>query len=118
LILLLGALLAGISTAEDRQPNILFLFSDDQSFETIRALGHTDIDTPNLDRLVSGGTTFTHAYHMGSWNPAVCIASRSMLITGRSNSRSTGDERPRPGRGFQPARERSFREPAHPAGGA
>lgn len=84
LIFLLGAIFAGISTAEDRKPNILFLFSDDQSFETIRALGHTDIDTPNLDRLVSAGTTFTHAYNMGSWSPAVCIASRSMLITGRS----------------------------------
>ena len=66
------------------QPNILFLFTDDQSFETIRALGHTDIDTPNLDRLVARGTTFTHTYNMGSWQPAVCVASRTMLNTGRS----------------------------------
>jgi len=84
LLLLLCVMLSGISAAEDRKPNILFLFSDDQSFETIRAFGHTDIDTPNLDRLVASGTTFTHAYNMGSWSPAVCIASRSMLITGRS----------------------------------
>ncbi len=69
--------------AADR-PNVLFLFADDQSFETIRALGHTDIDTPNLDRLVKRGTTFTHAYNMGSWSGAVCVASRTMLITGRS----------------------------------
>ena len=65
-------------------PNILFLFADDLSFEAIRAFGHTDIDTPNLDRLVARGTTFTHTYNMGSWSPAVCIASRTMLITGRS----------------------------------
>ncbi|MEQ1842777.1 MAG: sulfatase-like hydrolase/transferase, partial [Verrucomicrobiales bacterium] len=66
------------------KPNILFLFADDQCFETIAALGHTDIDTPNLDRLVQRGTTFTHAYNMGSWSGAVCVASRTMLITGRT----------------------------------
>lgn len=65
------------------KPNILFLFADDQCFETIRALEHTDIETPNLDRLVHGGTTFTHAYNMGSWSGAVCVASRTMLNTGR-----------------------------------
>jgi arylsulfatase A-like enzyme len=66
------------------KPNVLFIFSDDQSHETIRALGHTDIDTPNLDRLVNRGTTFTHAYNMGSYSAAVCVASRAMLISGRT----------------------------------
>ena len=66
-----------------QQPNILFLFADDQCFETIRALEHTDIETPNLDRLVHSGTTLTHAYNMGSWSGAVCVASRCMLNTGR-----------------------------------
>lgn len=66
------------------QPNVLFLFADDQCFETIKALGHTDIETPNLDRLVQRGTTFTHTYNMGSWSGAVCVASRTMLVTGRS----------------------------------
>ena len=66
----------------DEQPNILFIFSDDQCFETIGALGMTDIETPNLDRLVEEGTTFTHAYNMGGWNGAICVASRHMLNTG------------------------------------
>ncbi len=74
-------LVSSRSGAADR-PNILFLFADDQCFETIRAFGHTDIDTPNLDRLVEGGTTFTQAYNMGSWSGAVCVASRHMLNTG------------------------------------
>jgi len=39
---------------------------------------------PNLDRLVKNGTTFTHTYNMGSWSGAVCVASRTMLVTGRS----------------------------------
>tara|TARA_R110000850_G_scaffold8950_11_gene32960 strand:+ start:1432 stop:2844 length:1413 start_codon:yes stop_codon:yes gene_type:complete len=70
------------STAQAEKPNILFIFADDQCFETIRAHGYTDIDTPNLDRLVEEGTTFTHAYNMGSWSGAVCVASRHMLNTG------------------------------------
>lgn len=66
-----------------KKPNILFLFADDQCYETIRAYGHTDIETPNLDRLASRGVTFTRAYNMGSWSGAVCVASRAMLTTGR-----------------------------------
>ena len=66
------------------KPNILFLFTDDQAVDTIRALGNKEIQTPNFDRLVAAGTTFTHCYNMGSWSPAVCIASRSMLLSGRS----------------------------------
>ncbi len=81
--LLLALLIAPCALAGAR-PNILFLFADDQSYETIRTLSATDIDTPNLDRLAQRGAAFTHAYNMGSWSGAVCVASRTMLITGRS----------------------------------
>lgn len=67
---------------EDR-PNILFIFADDQCFDTIHALGNDEVETPNLDRLARRGTTFTHAYNMGSWSGAVCVASRTMLNSGR-----------------------------------
>ncbi|MFO0925228.1 MAG: sulfatase-like hydrolase/transferase [Pirellulales bacterium] len=66
------------------RPNVLFLFADDFTYEAIRSLGKVDIETPNLDRIASRGTAFTHAYNMGSWSGAVCVASRHMLITGRS----------------------------------
>ena len=66
------------------QPNILFLLADDLSYEAIGAAQVLDIDTPNLDKLVERGTSFTHAYNMGAWNGAVCMASRAMLNTGRS----------------------------------
>jgi arylsulfatase A-like enzyme len=66
------------------KPNILFLFSDDQSYEAVGAFGHTDIETPHIDRLVTNGTSFTHAYNMGAWHGAVCVASRTMLISGRT----------------------------------
>ncbi len=65
------------------KPNVLFIFADDQCFSTIHALGNNEIKTPNLDRLVERGVTFTHAYNMGAWGGAVCMASRAMLNTGR-----------------------------------
>lgn len=64
------------------RPNVLFLFSDDQRFDTIAALGNGVVRTPNLDRLVSMGTSFTHAYIMGGSCPAVCSPSRAALFTG------------------------------------
>ena len=70
-------------TLRGTKPNILFLFADDQCFEAIHALGCDEIETPNLDRLVKKGVTFTHAHNMGSWTGAVCVASRTMLNTGR-----------------------------------
>jgi len=67
-----------------RHPNILFLFSDDQRFDTIRALGNPEIITPNLGRLVRRGVTFTRAHIMGGTSGAVCVPSRAMLLTGRT----------------------------------
>ena len=77
--------LSGVSAFAKRRkkPNILFIFADDQCFETLRSLGCYEIQTPNLDRLVRNGVTFTHAYNMGAWHGAVCVASRTMLNTGR-----------------------------------
>ena len=67
-----------------RRPNILFLFTDDQRFDTLSALGNETVETPNIDRLVSRGTSFTHCCIQGSLVPAVCICSRAQLISGRS----------------------------------
>lgn len=66
------------------KPNIVFIFADDMTYTAINALGNTEIQTPNLDLLVNQGTSFTHAYNMGAWNGAVCVASRAMIISGRS----------------------------------
>jgi len=75
--------LADPCKAENERPNIVFIFADDQCFETIHALGNPEIQTPNLDELARTGTTFSHAFNMGSWSGAVCVASRTMLNTGR-----------------------------------
>ena len=71
--------------------NILILYSDDQSFRTIQALGNPEINTPNLDKLVKRGLTFQQAHVMGGHQGAVCIPSRAMLLTGRYVNRLPGD---------------------------
>lgn len=68
----------------EQAPNILFLFADDQRYNTINAQGNSEIITPNLDQLVRTGTSFTNSYIFGAMNGAVCAPSRAMLMTGRS----------------------------------
>jgi arylsulfatase A-like enzyme len=89
LIAAAGMLVGSVSRAAEAQtptkrPNVLILFADDQRADTIAALGNSHIRTPNLDRLVSQGTSFTRAYCMGSLQGAVCVPSRAMLLTGRT----------------------------------
>jgi len=65
------------------KPNILFLYTDDQTFDSIRALGNREVNTPNLDRLAASGAVFRNCYNQGGWHGAICVASRTMLNTGR-----------------------------------
>jgi arylsulfatase A-like enzyme len=76
-------LLVSCQVQEPEKPNIIFIFVDDQSYNTVHATGNQEINTPNLDKLAREGITFTHAYNMGAWHGAVCIASRTMINTGR-----------------------------------
>ena len=50
-ILLTGLITGSLSHAAPTRPNVLFLFTDDQRQETIRAWGNDKIETPHLDRL-------------------------------------------------------------------
>ena len=61
-----------------KQPNILFVMTDQQRSDTIRALGNREIRTPVLDSLVQAGATFTNCYTPSP----VCVAARSATITG------------------------------------
>jgi arylsulfatase A-like enzyme len=81
LVLLIG--IVAPSHAAGR-PNVLFILSDDQRWDTIAALGNPEIKTPNLDQLVKNGFHFKNAYCMGAMVGAVCLPSRTMLMTGQS----------------------------------
>jgi choline-sulfatase len=90
LLILLFPLLA---VAAEPKPNILFLFADDMTWKSVRALGKEDIDTPNLDRLAARGTAFSQAYNPGGWHGAICVASRTMLMTGKQLWRARDAEK-------------------------
>lgn len=75
------ALLADVhAAAVARRPNILHIYTDDQSYRSIGAYGHGPwgwVRTPEIDRLAADGVRFEHAY-CGPW----CVPSRAMLLTG------------------------------------
>jgi arylsulfatase len=60
------------------RPDILFIMTDQQRFDTIAALGNSQIYTPNLDRLVRRGISFSNAYA----TCPVCVAARYTIRTG------------------------------------
>lgn len=60
------------------QPNIIFLFSDDQTVRAAGCYGNKDIITPHLDQLAADGTRFTNHYN----TTAICMASRCCVLTG------------------------------------
>ena len=85
LLLALFPLLLSARAAEiPARPNILFLLTDDQRWDTIHALGNAEIMTPTFDRLVAQGFRFNNAFCQGSMIGAVCLPSRTMIVTGRS----------------------------------
>lgn len=72
------------NSSPDKRPNLLVIITDDQRYNTIHALGNSNIVTPNMDQLVYNGTAFTGAHIMGGLNGAICCPSRAMMMTGKS----------------------------------
>lgn len=59
-------------------PNVLFIMTDQQRYDTIAALGNDYIYTPNFDRLVRRGVVFTKGYT----TCPVCAPARYTIRTG------------------------------------
>jgi len=58
--------------------NLLFLYTDEQAFNTLAAYGNDRIAMPNLNRLAAESAVFEQAYV----TQPVCTPSRSSLLTG------------------------------------
>ena len=61
-----------------KQPNVLFLFTDQQRADTMACYGNDDIQTPNLNALASRSFVFDNAYV----SQPVCTPSRATILTG------------------------------------
>ncbi len=67
----------------NKRPNILLMVMDDQAPGTLSTLGHPSVQTPNLDRLVRGGS-YVEPYT----TCPVCTPARAELLTGASGLRN------------------------------
>jgi arylsulfatase A-like enzyme len=61
----------------DERPNILFLFADDQRYDTLGCAGHPIVQTPTIDRLAAKGVRFSNAFV----TTPVCWVSRAVVLT-------------------------------------
>ncbi|WP_068546024.1 sulfatase [Thalassotalea crassostreae] len=77
LALSLAVILPSAFAAE--KPNIVVIFTDDQSYTAMGAMGNTEIKTPNMDQLANDGVIFDRHYN----NTPICMASRASLMTGK-----------------------------------
>ena len=74
-----ASLLAFNACAAASRPNIVFLMTDDQRWDTLGCYGRTDVITPHIDQLAKQGVTFDNAYYA----VAICMPSRTTMFTGR-----------------------------------
>jgi arylsulfatase A-like enzyme len=81
---------SSLLAAAPPQPNILHIHADDHRADGLGALGNPLLKTPHLDEIVRRGMVFTHCYTQGSMIGAVCLPSRTMMLTGRTLFRIPG----------------------------
>ncbi len=72
-------LLCIAATVHAAKPNILFIFADDQRWDTLSCAGHDIVRTPAIDSLAASGIRFSNAHV----TTAVCWVSRAVVLTGQ-----------------------------------
>ncbi|WP_276270843.1 sulfatase [Haloarcula litorea] len=79
----------------DQPPNVLWICTDQQRWDTLGCYGAAHIDTPHLDALASDGVRFERTYCQSP----VCTPSRASMLTGRyprtTGCRQNGQPMPR-----------------------
>jgi arylsulfatase A-like enzyme len=87
---------------ENRRPNILLIYTDDQSYKTFGCYPEAlpGVKTPNIDALAAEGVRF-HGAFLGAW----CTPSRATMLTGRlpHGVESLRADQPYPASHYDPA---------------
>ncbi len=69
--------------AEAKRPNIIFLLTDDQRWDTLGCMGNPIIRTPHVDRLAAEGVVFDRCFVTTS----ICMTNRACIFTGQYAAR-------------------------------
>ena len=77
-----GLIFASAFVAQAKQPNVIYIMTDQQSANAMSCAGNTDLTTPAMDRLAARGVRFSNAYC------ALPLSgpSRAAMFTGRMPS--------------------------------
>lgn len=93
-----AAVAAGGATPPQRRPNLVFVFSDQQSYDMLGSSGNRQIVTPELDSFARDSVRFRHCVA----NSPLCTPYRGILLSGQHplrNGAIENDIRMQPGRG-------------------
>ena len=77
--LLLALTFSNSIAAQPKQPNIVFIMTDDHAAHAVSSYGSKLIQTPNIDRIGREGMRFTNAFVTNS----ICTPSRAVILTGK-----------------------------------
>lgn len=101
ILISMGALFLLVSCGteqEQKAPNLLFVFSDQHTFDMLNCYGNEQIISPNIDKLAEEGLLFNHCIS----NSPTCTPYRGMLMSGKyalNNGCFTNDRPLIPGHG-------------------
>lgn len=87
-VYVIGALTAGVAQtalAQQKKPmNILYIMSDDHSYQTISAYDNRFVHTPNIDWIANHGVRFTESFVANSLSGP----SRACMLTGKHSHKN------------------------------
>src|SRR5690625_2168299 len=69
---------------DTERPNIVFIMTDDHSYQTLSAYDDRFIETPNIDRIADDGVKFVNSFVGNS----ICAPSRATLLTGKHSHKN------------------------------
>lgn len=87
--ILFGTVIIACNTSQEREeterpPNIVFIMTDDHSYQTLSAYDDRFIETPNIDRIADEGVKFVNSFVGNS----ICAPSRATLLTGKHSHKN------------------------------